>query len=794
MKKTVTLFIILLSGFNSYAQNYNRIDTIPVYNYGRQLIFPWVGGINTPQFSTANLVSQGVSLLVIFDRCGNHFYTFLNEEIPDSVSYIYAPQYEKNFPACQNWALLRDYNCDGIPDIFSSSPFIPGSVDVYRGFYNENNELDFTLASPELTFPYTNINGGFQSNVYVPNSDLPAIDDIDGDGTMDILAYGTFGGYINYYRNTSEDSDWGCDSLRYVWQSGCWGKVYDNYWLTMVLNTCQGFLGAPRSPGNGEADAAQHHQGNTLCTFDEDSSGHKSAIWGQVTFPYSVFIHNAGFPDTFYIDWQDTTFPSYGVHDSIRSWPASFSLDVNNDGYKDLLFAPNWEFGAQDFHNVRYYKQMPSLYNYTGTKYKQYYQYQNDSLFCKDMIDVGSGSAPTFFHYFNGDDTVYDMVIGSIGSYNISETLNGRLTLYRNTGSHDHPVFQLVSNDFDSISNYELSTVVPTFGDLRGTGTEDMILGNSAGTLYYFKNVASPGHPAQYVLPNAVGAGQNYDGIAVATGYSAPQLVDVDSDGLLDLIIGCEAGTLSYYHNDGTVDSPKFDLVSSNWGGVNVTYISYTYNYSDSTFDTVINNVHTVDTVVVIDTIPYAYPAYSHPYLYRDSTGKSILLVGSNYMGKVYRYDSIDNNLNGKFALTDSSFANIETGFVTQCAVSGASILGHANPEIAIGNYRGGVTLYTTGGIPTGIQQVQKLWMNCVLYPNPSDNDITINLPGVANTGIVNIEIEDELGRTVLSNTYENQQTKITMQVSQLPVGLYFCRITIGNDFVVRKFVVTHRD
>ncbi len=784
MKKIVTLFIILLTGFMSHAQEYNRIDTIPVYNYGRKLVFPWVGGINSPQFSPANLVSQGVSLLVIFDRCGNHFYTFLNEGIPDSASYIYAPQYEKNFPACQNFALLRDYNCDGIPDIFSSTD---DGIDVYRGFYNENNELDFTLASPQLTFPFLYNTGLAPSNVYVPGSDLPAIDDIDGDGTMGILAFGTFGGFINYYRNTSEDSGWGCDSLRYVWQSGCWGKVFDNYWLTMLLNTCKGFLGSPRPQGKSGPDQVEHHAGNTLCTFDEDSSGHKSALWGGLTFSSTVFIHDAGFPDTFYVDWQDTTFPSYNVRDSIRSWPAAFSLDVNNDGYKDLLFAPNYTFGAQDFNCVHYYKQIPSLYNYTGTKYKQYYQYQNDSLFSKDMIDVGSGSAPAFFHYFNGDDTVYDLVIGSIGSYNINAIPNGRLTLYRNTGSRNHPVFQLVSKDFDSISNYLLSAVVPAFGDLRGTGAEDMILGNSEGDLYYFENVADMGHPAQYVLPNGVEAGQNYDGISVASGYSAPQLVDVDGDGLLDLIIGCQNGTLSYYHNDGTASSPKFDLVSSNWGSVNVSHYDTSYYTS---YDTINDTPY-----VYIDTIIYTYSGYSHPFLYHDSIGKLVLLVGTNYEGTIFRYDSIEKNINGgTFVLTNTSFANIETGFETQCAISGASIFGKANPEIAVGNYRGGVTIYTTGGGPTGIQQVQKLWMNCVLYPNPSDNEITINMPGVANTDIVNIDVEDELGRMVLSHSYENQQMQISMQVSQLPAGLYFCHITIGNDFVVRKFIVTRRD
>jgi hypothetical protein len=33
--------------------------------------------------------------------------------------YVFAPEYAKNFPPLKNWVLLRDYDGDGIKDIFS---------------------------------------------------------------------------------------------------------------------------------------------------------------------------------------------------------------------------------------------------------------------------------------------------------------------------------------------------------------------------------------------------------------------------------------------------------------------------------------------------------------------------------------------------------------------------------------------------------------------------------------------------------------------------------------------------
>ena len=760
MKTTIIVFLIVLTGLTSRGQSSNnyRIDTVPVYQYGRQLTYPWVGGFNSPQFSSVKLDSLGVSLLVVFDRCGNHFYTFLGKGILDSASYVYAPQYEKNFPVCNNWALLRDYNCDGIPDIFASGIYT--GVEVYKGYYNENGELAFKIASSDLTYPISDTSS---TNVYVPSSDIPAIAPVDGDSGMDILAFGPTGGFIYYFKNMSQTLGYGCDSLIYNIKSTCWGDVYDNYYLLMDTNICGENIypgGSPR-----KANQAEHHALNTLCPLDEDSSGNTSIVWGGVTFPHSTFLHNSGPNDTSvaYINWQDTTFPSYNIPDSMRTLPAAYSVDVDNDGYNDLLFAPNNFYETEDYNEVRYYKRIPG--KATGTKAKQYYSYQNDSLFSKDMIDVGSGSSPAFFHYFNKDtSSVYDLIIGSIGTFNLNSIPNGCLTLYQNIGSSGHPKFWMISKNYASITNYRLQAVVPTFGDLRGKGTEDMILGNSLGTLYYFENVAPIGQPAQYQLLSPDSGGEFYDSINV-NGFSAPQLIDVDGDGLLDLIIGCYNGIIYYYHNDGTKTVPKFDLVSSNWGGV-----------------------------FVADTLDNSFtPGYSHPYLYRDSAEKLVLLVGSSPNGTIYRYDSIDNNINGTFILTNSAYENISTGFESQCTVSGAPILNTSNPEIAVGNYRGGVNIFSnTQGRTTGIKSLPSIPINCTLYPNPTDNNITISLTGVSEFDKMDVIIEDILGRTLITNSFKNSQTKITLRVSQLPAGLYFCRIMVNNNFVVRKFIITH--
>jgi len=56
----------------------------------------------------------------LFDRAANKLLTFLNQ----SNQYVYAPEYEELFPTeVTQWILLRDFNCDGKKDIFTSDPF-----------------------------------------------------------------------------------------------------------------------------------------------------------------------------------------------------------------------------------------------------------------------------------------------------------------------------------------------------------------------------------------------------------------------------------------------------------------------------------------------------------------------------------------------------------------------------------------------------------------------------------------------------------------------------------------------
>src|SRR3990172_4498071 len=117
--------------FASAQPFFQRNDDIQVKIDGNIITNPWAGGLNFIQASAIDLNLDGIKDLFIFDRTGNKIRTFINNGTVNAVDYTYASHYESIFPNLHDWALLRDYNCDGKEDIFSYSD-IGGGFKVYK--------------------------------------------------------------------------------------------------------------------------------------------------------------------------------------------------------------------------------------------------------------------------------------------------------------------------------------------------------------------------------------------------------------------------------------------------------------------------------------------------------------------------------------------------------------------------------------------------------------------------------------------------------------------------------------
>lgn len=751
LKAKITLLFIFtnLVFINTYGQlGFNRSTHINVLKTnGDTLINAWAGGFNSVQFSEIDLNLDGIKDLLVFDRTGNRVSTFINSGTSNEVSYTYDPYYLQFIPQGLNsWALTRDYNCDGKMDIMAHNS---ASIKVYKNV-SSTTQLSFVLDTIAIQSNYNpdNAAGSF-SPLYVGTTDLPAIDDIDGDGDLDILTFSILGSYVEYHKNLSIENTGSCGSFEYELSNKCWGFFHENNANNGVTlyDTCQWNISNPQKLTGGNK-----HSGSTLLTLDVDGNNSKDLVLGDISFNNFVLLTNGDASPNFdksSITQYDSLFPQNNnstIPVDISYFPAGFYLDVNNDSIKDLIVSPNCNYGCKNDNNVWYY-------NNTNADNNPDLNFIEKDFLQNTMIEVGEGAHPVFFDY--DSDGLMDIVIGTYGLFEPSvgplQYLAG-LTLYKNIGTASNPSYQLITSDFADISTINLDLnnsrptlgLHPTFSDLDGDNDLDMIIGDYNGVIHYFTNTAGAGNVANFNLTTP-----EYMGIDVGNN-ATPLLYDLDNDGLSDLIIGKKAGSFSYYKNIGTTTSPNFSLITDTLGKIYTNHASETYGYSN-------------------------------PYII-DSAGTTHLFSGSN-SGFIFKFGNIDGNLTGSFSI-DSAYQNIWEGVNSILSIK--DINNDNKLDMLVGNQSGGLTYFDgSDTIVVALEPEMNLISKINLYPNPTSGIINIDL-GKNKIKNATISVIDLLGKVTATEKVSNQKTIINL--NNYSKGIYLLKFS--NEFGSKIFKI----
>lgn len=732
----LALCVILFQLAFSQAPKY-RVVSLPVERNGIQLRQPWVGGMNSPQFSPINLNGDSLKDLFVFDRVGAKVLTYVNNGSGNDTTYDYAPQYESLFPQMVAWALIKDYNNDGIADIFTHAN--SGTM-IFKGSI-QAGLLHFDTVCPLLLYysaPYT-------TNIWTSITDLPVFTDVNFDGDIDVLTYTVLGGQIEYYENQTKehpgDIHYAADSFKFLKIGDCWGNVQQNSISNaMILNAgCKGLGGLDQS-GTG----AERHAGNTIFSFDDGNDHDVDLLNGNLGFDNLGFLENTGDSSFAQITRWDSLWPLCNTPAIMPTYPAAFGADFNHDNLEDIFVSPNADAGGRDVKNVMLYKNVNNnLCNF---------EYQGDSFLVHEMIDFGTESKPVFFD-FNGDG-LKDMVIGNYGYYRPFTTYKSALAYYENVGTATQPKFRERSDDYNNFSTYGLIDMYPAFGDLNGDGHDDMLVGELNGYLHYFKNYGNT--VASFTtLDSAIWRGMDVGQ------YSAPFIYDMNGDSLLDLVVGRKDGKLSYFWNMGTKTVPYFhkDSVNNLFGGINVTQVGY----SDGS---------------------------SQPVVYKTPGGALKLYVGSA-RGFVYEYDVNPNNLrSGTFALVDSDVMKADVG--AKAAISIADLNSDGLLEYVVGNSRGGLLLFSdsiwdpqvllsANNLPADNSRLQ-------IYPNPARNYFACVIEGV-DLSNARVEVYNVLGARMNAEFTANGN-KIMVSTTDLNSGFYIARITQNGKSFTGKILI----
>ena len=265
------------------------------------------------------------------------------------------------------------------------------------------------------------------------------------------------------------------------------------------------------------------------------------------------------------------------------------------------------------------------------------------------------------------------------------------------TGSYGY-ILQFETSDMTSINVG--SYAAPTMTDIDADGLLDMLVGNHDGTLTRYEQTAVNSFSLNLIA-------SNFSGIDVGVG-SSPTVLDLDGDGLLDLIIGRGDGTLQHYEQDSE-RSTSFTLVGALSG---------------------------------IDAGSWSKPTFTD----LDWNDHLDLLIG-NQGGTIYHYEQ-DAQYSSSFTLVSDNFNSIDVGREASpmfCFYNTGNTM-----ELFIGNALGKVQLYHQGSIASRVFSIETTDWNdidvgerSVLAQTDLDGNKRVDLLVGGDDGIVGIRKGD---------------------------------------------------
>ena len=473
-------------------------------------------GINSAQIQTMDLTGDGKEEWVVWDINSRQLQVFEKK----GEQFLVRPELSYFFPTdVSGFLVLADFDRDGKKDLFTSTAL---GVKAYRNT-SSGSQISWTLAQNFLRLEGAN-------NIPANNLDTPLLQDLDGDGDLDLLLFNfAVGDYLEYYRNTSIERKGSSDIDGFAFPVRHWGgfEFCGCGQLSFGL-TCDGrSLATATFPLN--QARVQHAGGHSLLYRDFTGDGIPDLLMGREECSTLYFLPNVGSSSNPKFTSFSKKLPGFG---SLPEFPR---FQVGQFLEESLLVSLNTNETAAAF-GVDFAQSIVRLEKGTG---------KTLPILQDQVLDLGENTRP----FFNGTSFSGELLVTANGKKGTK--VLGQAYRMQYTGTQ----LELVEDDYLGLSGLNLLDL--SLLDYTSVAKENHLL--VLGT-----RISSIGVPAPVLLKRM---GVNWEEFTLA-GLNlrlGDQLSLVGYQGKDQLLVAAQNGSLTQYEVDLTARSVR--LLASNFLG-----------------------------------------------------------------------------------------------------------------------------------------------------------------------------------------------------------------------------------